>query len=166
MNVSITGIYDNTVILNNINFEDVWLLQAGLSSLSDTLFNVNNITLASNGKMNSSDDYHCIQISQPTDTLTIQEYRTISFNIGSTKTQKAFINSSGLSVLWTFNLLGASGNTNTVCYISYGVNATIKLVFQALEIMVLKKISFKFWLFFNKHRYTIYITNEIRNICR
>ena len=46
----------------------------------------NNITLGSNGKINSSDDYHYIQISQPTDTLTIQEYGTISFNIGPTKT--------------------------------------------------------------------------------
>ena len=29
-----------------------------------------NITLGSNGKINSSDDYHYIQISQPTDTQT------------------------------------------------------------------------------------------------
>ncbi len=40
MNVNITGIYDNTVIVDNNLFEDVWLLQTGLSSLSDTLFNV------------------------------------------------------------------------------------------------------------------------------
>ena len=31
-------------------------------------------------KINSSDDYHYIQISQPTDTLTLQEYGTITFN--------------------------------------------------------------------------------------
>ena len=49
-----------------------------------------NITLGSNGKINSSDDYHYIQISQPTDTLTLQEYGTITFNIGPTKTQRAF----------------------------------------------------------------------------
>jgi hypothetical protein len=30
---------------------------------------VNHITLGSNGKINSADDYHYIQISQPTDTL-------------------------------------------------------------------------------------------------
>ncbi len=40
MNVNITGIYDNTVIVDNNLFEDAWLLQTGLSSLSDTLFNV------------------------------------------------------------------------------------------------------------------------------
>jgi hypothetical protein len=42
MNVNITGIYhdDNTVIVDNNLFEDVRLLQTGLSSLSDKLFNV------------------------------------------------------------------------------------------------------------------------------
>ena len=40
MNVNITGIYDNTVIVNTNLFEDVRLLQTGLSSLSDTLFDV------------------------------------------------------------------------------------------------------------------------------
>jgi hypothetical protein len=40
MNVNITGIYDNTVIVDTYIFEDVRLLQTGLSSLSDTLFNV------------------------------------------------------------------------------------------------------------------------------
>ena len=36
MNVHITGIYDKTVIVYINLFEDVWLLQTGLS---DTLFN-------------------------------------------------------------------------------------------------------------------------------
>jgi hypothetical protein len=40
MNVNITYIYDNTVIVDNNLFEDVRLLKTGLSSLSDTLFNV------------------------------------------------------------------------------------------------------------------------------
>ena len=40
MNVNITGIYDNTVIVDTNLFEDVRLLQTGLSSLSDTLFDV------------------------------------------------------------------------------------------------------------------------------
>ncbi len=40
MNVNITGIYDNTVIVDSNLFEDVKLLQTGLSSLSDTLYNV------------------------------------------------------------------------------------------------------------------------------
>ena len=67
------------------------------TNINGTL-NVNNITLGSNGEINSSDDYHYIQISQPTDTLTIQEYGTISFNIGPKKTQRAYINSSGLKL--------------------------------------------------------------------
>jgi hypothetical protein len=50
---------------------------------------VPNITLGSSGKINSYDDYHYIQISQPTDTITIQEWGTISFNIGQTKAQKS-----------------------------------------------------------------------------
>ena len=61
-----------------------------------------------NGKINSSDDYHYIQISQPTDTLTLQEYGTITFNIGPTKTQRAFINSSGLNVNNTLNVSGTT----------------------------------------------------------
>ncbi len=36
MNVNITGIYDNTVIVDNHLFEVVRLLQTGFSSLSDT----------------------------------------------------------------------------------------------------------------------------------
>ena len=40
MNVNITDIYDNTVIVDSNLFEDVKLLQTGLSTLSDTLFNV------------------------------------------------------------------------------------------------------------------------------
>ncbi len=40
MNVNITGIYDNTVIVDSNLFEDVRLLQTGLSTLSDTLFDV------------------------------------------------------------------------------------------------------------------------------
>ncbi len=43
MNVYITGVYDNTVIVDNNLFEDVRLLQTGLSSLSDTLFNVSRV---------------------------------------------------------------------------------------------------------------------------
>ncbi len=40
MNVNITCTYDNTVIVDTDLFDDVQLLQTGLSSLSDTLFNV------------------------------------------------------------------------------------------------------------------------------
>jgi hypothetical protein len=38
MNINITGMYDNNVIVDL--FDDVGLLQTGLSSLSDTLFDV------------------------------------------------------------------------------------------------------------------------------
>jgi len=40
MNVNITGIYDNTVIVDSNLFDDVRLLQTGLSSLNDTLYSV------------------------------------------------------------------------------------------------------------------------------
>jgi hypothetical protein len=40
MNVNITGIYDNTVIVDSNLFDDVRLLQTGFISLSDTLFSV------------------------------------------------------------------------------------------------------------------------------
>jgi hypothetical protein len=60
--------------------------------------NCNNITLGSAGKINSGDDNHYIQIDATTDTLTIQEYGTISFNIGSSKTQKAYVAAVGMFV--------------------------------------------------------------------
>jgi hypothetical protein len=40
MNVNITGIYDNTVIVDSNLFDDVRLLQTGLSSLNDTFIGV------------------------------------------------------------------------------------------------------------------------------
>ena len=53
-----------------------------------------NITLGGEtGRINVVDDYHYIEFSQPTDTTTIQEYGTIKFNIGQSKTTKAYINS-------------------------------------------------------------------------
>ena len=57
-----------------------------------------NITLSSTGKINCVDDYHYIQLDQTTDTLTLQEYGTISFNIGPSKTQKAYVSSVGMVV--------------------------------------------------------------------
>ena len=76
---------------------------------------VPNITLGSGGKINSYDDYHYIQINQPTNTLTIQEYGTISFNIGITKTQMALINGSGMTVNGntTSSTLTINGNTTS-----------------------------------------------------
>ena len=46
MNVNITGIYDNTVIVDNNLFEDVRLLQTRLSSLSGSLFKIQKIIQA------------------------------------------------------------------------------------------------------------------------
>jgi hypothetical protein len=40
MNVNITGIYNNTVVVDTNLFEDERLLQTGLSSLNETLFNI------------------------------------------------------------------------------------------------------------------------------
>jgi hypothetical protein len=57
--------------------DPAYLLKTG-GTLTGAL-TVPNITLGSGGKINSYDDYHYIQISQPTDTLTIQEYGKIVF---------------------------------------------------------------------------------------
>ena len=70
MNVNITGIYDNTVIVDSNLFDDVKLLQTGLSSLSDTLFSVvqglpyqyANLTAFTT----LSDDYDAYQITNNT----------------------------------------------------------------------------------------------------
>ena len=59
---------------------------------------VPNITLGSAGKINSYDDNHYIQIDQPNNTLTLQEYGTISLNIGPSKTQRAIISSIGMRI--------------------------------------------------------------------
>jgi hypothetical protein len=75
MNVNITGIYDNTVIVDNNLFEDVLLLQTGLSSLNDTLFNVveglpnqyANLTKFTN----LSNDYETFKINNTSNLLNI-----------------------------------------------------------------------------------------------
>jgi hypothetical protein len=40
MNGNITGIYDNTVVVDTNLFEDVKLLQTGLSSIGDKFYNL------------------------------------------------------------------------------------------------------------------------------
>jgi len=92
---------------------------------------VPNITLGSNGKINSYDDYHYIEISQPTDTLTIQEFGTISFNIGQTKTQKAFINSTGLTVNGTCSATTFSGSGASLTNIPYASITGLPATFPA-----------------------------------
>jgi hypothetical protein len=94
-----------------------YVLKSG-STMTGAL-TVPNITLGSGGKINSADDYHYIQISQPTDTLTIQEYGTISFNIGPTKTQKAYINSTGLTVSGTCSATTFSGDGANITNLTY-----------------------------------------------
>ena len=100
----------------------------GTTNISGVL-TVPNITLGNGGKINTVDDYHYIQISQSTDTLTIQEYGTISFNIGLSKAQKAYINSGGLGVNGSLNVSGLTRYTQSFNYgetVSYqtGFNAT------------------------------------------
>jgi hypothetical protein len=87
-------------------------LTIGNKTMSGNLI-VNNITLSSTGKINCVDDNHYIQLDQTHDMLTLQEYGTISFNIGPSKAQKMHINSSDVvmgnnlkfSVLLIFILL-------------------------------------------------------------
>jgi len=91
----------STTYLTQANATSTYLAKSG-GTLTGAL-TVPNITLGSGGKINSYDDYHFIQISQPTDTLTIQEYGKIIFSIGITKTEVARINSTGLTVSGTLN---------------------------------------------------------------
>ena len=99
----------------------------------------NNITLGSGGKINSYDDYHYIQIDQPTDTLTIQEYGKIVFQTGVSKEERMRINNNGVEIgsyitlpksststgILNLALGGTSGaddNTN-MKILMYGVNS-------------------------------------------
>jgi len=76
--------------------DGAYLLKSG-GSMSGAL-TTPNITLGgTSGKINVVDDYHYIDFNQSTDTTTIQEYGTIKFNIGPTKTTKAYVNSTGLT---------------------------------------------------------------------
>ena len=96
--------------LAHTNYDNVKVMSFysnGNVKISNDL-NVNNITLSTTGKINSYDDYHYIQISQPDGIVKIQEYGTISFSIGATPVQKAFINLSGLTINNTINLLNTS----------------------------------------------------------
>jgi hypothetical protein len=111
-----TGLNNNTTLISSLNVSGITTLNNN-TSINGSL-SVSNITLRSNGKINSYDDYHYIQLSQPTDTLTIQEYGTISFNIGQTKTQKSFINSNGLTVSDKLNISGTTTLNNITTLVS------------------------------------------------
>jgi hypothetical protein len=110
--------------------DPAYLLKIG--TLSGALTVPNN-TLGSGGKINSYDDYHYIQINQPTDTLTIQEYGTISFNIGQTKTQKAYINSSGLTVSGICSATTFSGSGASLTNIPYSALTGTPVVYTKTE---------------------------------
>ena len=101
----------------------------GTTNISGVL-TVPNITLGgTSGKINVVDDYHYIQFNQSTDTTTIQEYGTISFNIGAAKAQMAYINLGGMGVNGSLNVSGLTRHTQLFNYgetVSYqtGFNAT------------------------------------------
>ena len=90
------------------------------------LLTVPNITLGSNGKINSYDDYHYIQISQPTDTLTIQEFGKIIFSIGQTKTEIGRINSSGMTITGAISATSLSGSGSELTNLNYNNISTNK----------------------------------------
>jgi hypothetical protein len=108
-----------------------YVLKSG-STMTGAL-TVPNITLGSNGKINSYDDYHYIQISQPTNTLTIQEYGTISFNIGTTKSQKAYINSTGLTVSGVCSATTFSGSGASLSNIPYTALTGTPIIYTQTE---------------------------------
>jgi hypothetical protein len=85
-----------------------------------------NITLGSNGKINGYDDYHYIQISQPTDTLTIQAFGKIIFSVGQTKTEIGRINSSGLTRTGAITATSLSGSGSGLTHLNYNNISTNK----------------------------------------
>jgi len=92
----ITSNVNSLVNYTRTGLDGAYLLKTG-GTISGNI-TVNNITLASAGKINSYDDFHYIQIDQPTDTLTIQEFGKIVFSTGINKTERVRINSSGISI--------------------------------------------------------------------
>ena len=106
MNVNITGIYDNTVIVDSNLFDDVRLLQTGLSSLSDTLFSVvqglpyeyANLTRSSI----LSDDYDVFKITSHSNISIINNdinNLTTSLSVLNIDNNNNFVNNTTLSTL-------------------------------------------------------------------
>ena len=92
---------------NNVNLSSKYLKLDGTNLMTGTL-TVPNITLGQYGKIICLDDYHYIQFgSYPTDTLTLQEYGKIVFQIGQAKSEIGRINSTGLLIT---GLINASTN--------------------------------------------------------
>ena len=108
MNVYITGIYDNTVIVDTNLFEDVRLLQTGLSSLSDTLFDVvqglpykyaNSTTFTI-----LSDDYDSFKITNNSNLSIINndiDNLTTNLSVLNVDINNNFVNNTTLSILST-----------------------------------------------------------------
>jgi len=122
MNVNITGLYDNTIIVDNNLFEDVRLLQTGLSSLNDTLFNVVEGLPLQYANLTSftilSNDYDSYKITNNSNITTINididnlttnlsilnigvDNLTTNLSILSTDINNNFVNNTTLSVLST-----------------------------------------------------------------
>jgi hypothetical protein len=108
MNVNITGIYDNTVIVDNNLFEDVRLLQTGLSSLSDTLFNVVEGLPYQYANLTSfttlSNDYDAFKITNNSNLLIINnDIDNLSTNLSvlNIDINNNFVNNTTLSILST-----------------------------------------------------------------
>ncbi len=106
MTVNITGIYDNTVIVDTNLFEDVRLLQTGLSSLSDTLFDVvqglpykyANLTAFST----LSDNYDAFKITNNSNLSTIYsdiDNLTTNLSVLNVDINNNFVNNTTLSTL-------------------------------------------------------------------
>jgi len=108
MNVNITGIYDNTVIVDNNLFEDVRLLQTGLSSLSDTLFNVVEGLPNQYANLTTftilSDDYDAFKITNNSNLSIINndiDNLTTNLSVLNIDINNNFVNNTTLSTLST-----------------------------------------------------------------
>ncbi len=106
MSVNITGIYDNTVIVDTNLFEDVRLLQTGLSSLSDTLFDVDQGLPYKQANLTAfsalSDNYDAIKITNNLNLSTIYsdtDNLTTNLSVLNVDINNNFVNNTTLPTL-------------------------------------------------------------------
>ena len=136
MNVNITGIYDNTVIVDSNLFDDVKLLQTGLSSLSDTLFSVveglpyqyANLTAFTT----LSNDYEAYKITNNTNISNLNNITTSLSNktdfsnllVSNASTLLSSLNVSGQSTLNNVNIKGNLNVDGTTTIMNTIINNT------------------------------------------
>jgi hypothetical protein len=150
MNVNITGIYDNTVVVDSNLFDDVRLLQTGLSSLSDTLFNVVEGLPYQYAHLRTfvilSDDYEAYEITNNTNFQILSEdYEQLKIN-----------DNTNLSILNIdiHNLMTGLSILNTDISDNYVNNTTLSTLTTAVDDQVETAITYVDDKITEQHEYT------------